>query len=101
DRTANHGNIQSSRRKFTVGGLNRINTEMTLTDPVLSKFNLSIESSGSKSIIANLVKSNSRDRKFTTKNGGSLFKALSFTFLLSEVDEAKQNSFWDLKFNNV
>ncbi|MFA7705341.1 hypothetical protein [Mycoplasmopsis synoviae] len=101
DSTANDGNIQSSRRRFTVGGLNKLNTKMSLTDPVLSKFDLSVKSSGSKSIIANLVKSNSTDTNFTNKNAGSLFKALSFTFLLSEVDEAKQNSFWDLKFNNV
>lgn len=75
---------------------------MSLTDPVLSKFDLSVKSSGSKSIIANLVKNNSTDTNFTNKNTGSLFKALSFTFLLSEADETRQNSsFWDLKFNNV
>lgn len=98
DSTANDGNIQSSRKRFTVGGLNKLNTE---TDPVLSKFNLSVKSSENKSIIANLVKSNSTDTNFTNKDTGSLFKALSFTFLLSETDEAKQNNFWDLKFDNV
>lgn len=103
DSTANDGNIQSSRRRFTVGGLNKLNTEMSLTDSVLSKFVLSVKSSGNKSIIANLVKSNSTDTNFTNKDTGSLFKALSFTFLLSETDEAEQknSSFWDLKFNNV
>lgn len=100
DSTANDGNVQSSRRRFTVGGLNKLNTE---TDPVLSKFDLSIKSSGNKSIIANLVKNNSTDTNFTNKDTGSLFKALSFTFLLSEADEVEQknNSFWDLKFNSV
>ncbi|MFA7700115.1 hypothetical protein [Mycoplasmopsis synoviae] len=98
DSTANDGNIQSSRRRFTVDGLNKLNTE---TDSVLNNFVLSVKSSGNKSIIANLVKSNSTDTNFTNKDTGSLFKALSFTFLLSEAEAEQNSSFWDLKFNNV